>query len=288
MRAYLPPNNPPATQNVIPVSRVSILANQIAKRDAAVADADMPEIEDAGPTPNIFSVATEWVDLRKKDSELASREDELIAEAAKTKKEIQKNFLADWTKSNRIIPIENTTPQRPNAAIEGARKLLGKLAPTAPEKVNSPPPTPALILRMHEIGVELDAIHEARKLLAPLIRKAFLDGSVRLRELIKPQFDKLQRDVFSALLALGNSMLAYDEFMTRHRNMALSLFRPVIGPIQSRAVLSIGDPRDRSSPLRRFLQQAVDSGHLKERDLPREWIATFDPHKVKQWHDPIG
>ena len=263
------------------ISLPSQTANFIARGRPAIESVPASPIEETLPAPNIFTVAKEWVELRRKQSELDLRESELIDEVAKTKKLINDQHLGAWSPPF-VLKATDTGPN--DAADERARKLLGELAPhVASEKNLMPLPTPAPIARMLELGVELDAVHAAKKLLAPEIRRAFLEGSKKLRELIAPEFKKLQKDVFLALIAFGDAMLAYDRFMTRHRNMALSLLRPVIGPIQGRGVLSIGDPRDRYSPLRQFLQQAIDAGHLGE--LPREWTAPCDRNKF--WTDPV-
>jgi hypothetical protein len=284
-KSYTPPFGTNGPRELLTIPHSTVAANMIAALRPFHVVASPATENETLPTPNIFTVAPEWVALRARDAELANREDKLFAEAAKIKQEIHKLSLGDWTTNNRM-PDENAVPPAPSKAVTAARKLLGKLAPDAPEEVKkSAIAPPALISRSKHLGEELDVIHEARKILAPQIRRAFLDGSRRLREMIKPEFDQLQCDVFSALFALGDAILAYDGFMASHRNMALSLLRPIVGPVQSRSVLNIGDPRDRTSPLRLFLQQAIDAGSIKEAQIPPTWLG-FDLSKAKRWADP--
>lgn len=228
-----------------------------------------PVATDPSRELTIYTVALEWVELSDKLHGLLKRQDELVAEVAKHRKEFIGSGLANFHELN-LQPMKaaREAAGKPPLTVgpsEKASNLLGKFAPE-PKPV--PPPftfEPKLAREMRERGEELAVLQEAIEILRPQLTRAHLEGSARLCQLLMPEYKTIAQRICAALVDLGQAEVEHRRFMHRHRNAARSMLRPVQG------TGSLGDPLDPESELRRLLAWAIECGHFDASDLPGEW-----------------
>jgi hypothetical protein len=250
------------------------------KFSRAVASDQKPST--AAEEPTIYTVASKWVGLNEKLSKLLALQDELGVKINSNAK------ISNKSDPNRIFAINNVGPYQKAAAQENqprmtdlSKRVADLLGEFAPPSIPAPDPLahePAHVREARELSFQSTAVQEAINAIHSQLRRAHLEGSAQLCDLLRPRYKEIAARMCAVLVELGNAELEHREFMHRHRNAALATLRIVHG------TGSLGDPRDPHCELRRLLEWAAECGHYNLADLPPEWGSRKSaPGSIRSW-----
>ena len=121
--------------------------------------------------------------------------------------------------------------------------------------------------RANELAYELEAGRLALEILRPKADKLRAKASAEFCAQMQGDYQVIAGRVCSALIELGRAMEAHRGFIKNviEQGAAYSSLRPL------NIEMHYGSPSDRSSELRRHLDDAVYMGHFDAAKIPLEW-----------------
>ncbi len=224
-----------------------------------------------------FDVAPEHAAVVRKLSELCDRESKLLAEMNEITAHVHRRAARQQTSVPPYF-FQRRRAGAPPVVVEvtpKAKALLGELAPDA--KTISATPTPINdpdYDALQDRADELDAVREAISALRDRPRgerysvwqRTHAEGSAAFCAVIAPRYAAVASDYLRALIALGVAHVAHEDFMkARLAGVALESLRPL--PLLDQ----LGDPREKTSPMRRLLAWAIETGRLGPDEIPAAW-----------------
>ena len=213
--------------------------------------------------PTLRSVAPRWAALSDKWAEFARREEEIYAELKPLNEQVSK--LGGYSSFETIVhPPRPPEPKEHRSAIV---QLLGPLTPKIEKRAEDPPKAFATqAAQAKALSAELDAIREARGLIAEEIRRLNFEGSRELCLQLLPEYRPIAKRLCSALIELGEAWCQHEAWMTdlKRQGTRVATLRPML--ISSPD--DLGDPIER---LRRLLIWAAEGGHFDPADIPASW-----------------
>ncbi|HLY58234.1 MAG TPA: hypothetical protein VKS60_21910 [Stellaceae bacterium] len=215
------------------------------------------------PRPTLAELSPEYVRLSRLSAELSQRHDELIALLLPiTRRIAERGNSGMWWGSPRAAEVK-----KPSAAEIGAAELLGDGAPAPP-----PPAMPrvdAETAEMDRLSRELEIVEEAQRIVGPRLERERTAASIRLCDLVLPEYRAIVDRMFDALVALGEAMLDQKDLVA-----GLRLEGALPGALRLLRLDALGDPTDSGSELRRLFAEAIEHGHIAADRLPQTWRRT--------------
>jgi hypothetical protein len=198
--------------------------------------------------PTLESVSPRYSKVVTLQRQLQARREEIEAEL--------KSIATETNKTPPPLPMSNS-PMR-HVVIEpspAAKKLMGDLSPEPRvEIINAGNP---LRRRAAELSDELEAIIESLSHLDKEWRRARMEASAALADLMRQAYKRVSQRVIAAMVELADTKVEHSELLAKitKRGASLSPLRPIDG------FELIGDPRDRTSPIRLAFEHAIHQGH---------------------------
>ncbi|MCP1915689.1 hypothetical protein J2R96_008169 [Bradyrhizobium elkanii] len=216
--------------------------------------------------PDVIEVISKthkrYADLLRKDRELVAQLEEVGQRGRELTAE-QNKHIATWQAQQ-----PRHKPQ-PKLRHQGAADLLGSLLPEqSPEELDPPMPPENWYgaADMREVGAQVEALTEARKLLLIEIEKERATYSKLATEQRQKDYAAVASKVVSAAKSLGDALQAHHEFIDGMRIDGIE--RKHIRPLTLRAFGELHEPH---TPLQHLIAQAIEKGHASEKDRP-DWL----------------
>lgn len=231
------------------------------------------------------SVHPEYARLSDRLQELVALEAELLDQVHKpqpgteTTLDVEGISLAEQSRRQAISWVEQSPKPKafPVQRHPGAVALLGDLLPPpVPEEVRQPEHRESWpgSAKLKELGDLIEAAREAQKLIHPHLARARAEGSAKLCEMRKPEYQALVAKIADATKALGDLLVQHHGFIDelRCQGAAWSFLRPL-------NLEPFGSVDDRSSVLRQVIADAIEAGHVPPEADPK-WSMPTDLQRL--------
>jgi hypothetical protein len=203
-------------------------------------------------------------DVSPRYGELVAKRDQIQAEKIKLEAEQTAIYRAQHERM-KLRSGSGVTLHSPAAHERRTREQAGRIAEIIGEPDNG-----AAVLGENErivfINDRLADLRTALERVGEMISVEVPVASAKIREIVAPQHRKLVRDICEAMVTLHKANVAYHGFADALN--AEKVWWTSLGPSQP---LFVSAPTDRQSPIAKYLQRAVDDGHIPATFVPQEF-----------------